>query len=404
MSEHLESLVNVKKIEEIKSKEEANRYLELGWKLLKIAEEREKDEGGYYNVVIYCVGWYSSEEPKYSKKQKIDIHERRPYLKTKRRGTTMFILKWLKIIIYVGILISSVYLTRTYFCPQQPPPDRTIEVPPTETLPERPFRTILRWIALTGDVLDGNVLSPGKHVELEEIYNDDIGPRYFDVFEVYDTIFDRLIRQRYGSLALRAKLDVNKVQDWIMHSDRPWQLPAPSEFRGQSTFRFSDDREKWSDWITSACLGKIIFRMQSGIREPGIFEVKGGAEIEMELIFASDPEVSLVLLVPWGRAEANLKDYLFEYLYYLEELYPEIHHEAFIEQFGGYLPSERPEGWELTVSPQIIAGSPLEPGKFTLRLTTPTPGKTFLAIKAIHSGDPSCSVVSEIIGIDGAPD
>ena len=73
MSEHLESLVNVKKIEEIKSKEEVNRYLELGWKLLKIAEERETDEGGYYNAVIYCVGWYSSKEPKYPEEKKIEI-------------------------------------------------------------------------------------------------------------------------------------------------------------------------------------------------------------------------------------------------------------------------------------------------------------------------------------------
>ncbi len=73
MSEHLESLVNVKKIEEIKSKEEVNRYLKLGWKLLKIAEERETDEGGYYNAVIYCVGWYSSEEPKYPEEKKIKI-------------------------------------------------------------------------------------------------------------------------------------------------------------------------------------------------------------------------------------------------------------------------------------------------------------------------------------------
>jgi len=73
MLEHLESSVNVKKIEEIKSKEEVNRYLELGWKLLKIAEERETDAGGYYNAVIYCVGWHSSEEPKYPEEKKIKI-------------------------------------------------------------------------------------------------------------------------------------------------------------------------------------------------------------------------------------------------------------------------------------------------------------------------------------------
>jgi hypothetical protein len=73
MSEYLESLVNVKKIEEIKSKKEVNRYLELGWKLLKIAKERETDEGGYYNAVIYCVGWYSSEKPKYPEEIKIKV-------------------------------------------------------------------------------------------------------------------------------------------------------------------------------------------------------------------------------------------------------------------------------------------------------------------------------------------
>ena len=73
MSENPEPLYNAKKLEEIKSKEEVNRYLELGWKLLKIAEERETDEGGYYNAVIYCVGWFSSEEPKYPGEKKIKI-------------------------------------------------------------------------------------------------------------------------------------------------------------------------------------------------------------------------------------------------------------------------------------------------------------------------------------------
>ena len=65
------SYIDRNKLEEIKNKEEVNRYLKLGWKLLKIAEERETDEGGYYNAVIYCVGWYSSEEPKYPEEMKI---------------------------------------------------------------------------------------------------------------------------------------------------------------------------------------------------------------------------------------------------------------------------------------------------------------------------------------------
>ena len=78
MSENLEPpYYNVKKLEEIKSKEEVNRYLELGWKLLKIAEKRETDKDGRYNAVIFYVGWCSSEEPKYPEEMKIKLKERK---------------------------------------------------------------------------------------------------------------------------------------------------------------------------------------------------------------------------------------------------------------------------------------------------------------------------------------
>ncbi len=67
MSENLESLYNVKKIEEIANKSIANSYLELGWKLLKILQETR----GTDNVAVYCVGWCFSKKPKYPKIPKV---------------------------------------------------------------------------------------------------------------------------------------------------------------------------------------------------------------------------------------------------------------------------------------------------------------------------------------------
>lgn len=56
--------------------------------------------------------------------------------------------------------------------------------------PACPGPTILRWMDPTGAVLDGNVLSPEKEVWLDEVYYGNIGPNHFEVYEVYDRLFD----------------------------------------------------------------------------------------------------------------------------------------------------------------------------------------------------------------------
>lgn len=267
-----------------------------------------------------------------------------------------------------------------------------------------PDRTILRWIGPTEAVVDGNVLKPGKEIWMEEVYNDNIGPKYFEVYEVYSPVFDELIN-RSGGLRPIAPFDVKKRQPCIKRSDHPWSVSPPSGSRGQSTFRFKDDRGNWSGEITSTNLWKAHVEMPIEFEvHPGISQVKGEGKIEGEIILASDPEVCLVLMVPWGEGEGSLEDYLSEYLEYLQEFNPDIP-DVFVELFGEYLPSEPPEGWEFMVSPETIEAYPWGPerARFVVRLATPTLGKTLLAVKAIDCGDPSRFVVSEIIGIEGAP-
>lgn len=194
------------------------------------------------------------------------------------------------------------------------------------------------------------------------------------------------------------------MDDCVKRSDHPWTLPSPSAFRGRSAFRFRDDRGNWSGEITSTRLAKLDLEMPMEFEiEPGIHQVTRQIRIEGEIVLASDPEICLGLLVPWGEGEANLENYLSEYLEYLQEFNPDIRPEDFLDDFREYLPSEQPKGWELEVSPQVRVDDPSEPGRFALRLTTPIPAKTFLAVKAIDCEAPSRFVVSEIIGIEGAP-
>lgn len=131
--------------------------------------------------------------------------------------------------------------------------------------------------------------------------------------------------------------------------------------------------------------------------------MKVKAEIEGEIIFAIDPKVSLTLLVPWGKPEDNLREYLMHYLEYLREFNPHIPPNLFLEYFKEYLPDKLPGDWAFAFSPQTIEGFPGKPNKFTLTLTTPGQGKTLLAVKVIDQRNPTRFVVSEIIGIQGHP-
>jgi len=59
-----EPLFNVRKVKEVSDMDQANKYLDLGWKLLKVVAIKRDDEVG--EVLVYCLGWCSGgQDPKY---------------------------------------------------------------------------------------------------------------------------------------------------------------------------------------------------------------------------------------------------------------------------------------------------------------------------------------------------
>jgi len=59
-----ELLFNVRKVEEVSGMDEANKYLGLGWKLLKVIAVKIDVKMG--DVAVYCLGWcFRNEDPKY---------------------------------------------------------------------------------------------------------------------------------------------------------------------------------------------------------------------------------------------------------------------------------------------------------------------------------------------------
>ena len=65
-----EPFFNVRHVEEVEGEEEANKYLDLGWNLLKIlAAKRGGPDYGFEEIAVYCLGWCSSRDPNYPDKE-----------------------------------------------------------------------------------------------------------------------------------------------------------------------------------------------------------------------------------------------------------------------------------------------------------------------------------------------
>jgi hypothetical protein len=312
------------------------------------------------------------------------------------------------IIIIVALLIVYIFYIITTSCRSRAS-TRTIVSYASEVSSKQPANVVLHWI-LPSDkekvaVLDGNVLIPGKTIQMEETFDDKNGPQFFNIYEYYDSFFDWLCR-KYGKTSepITSPFSAQKVKSGLARSDRYWLLPTPSNFRGQSTFIFKDDRDNSSGKISSSSLAliewKLGVRASSNQGKLGTVSVSGGAEIGGGIKLANDPEIYLLILAPWEKGEANLNNYLIEYLKYLRGFYPWIEIDDSLRLLAEYLPKNRPEGWRLNIEPATIKSSPSIPGNFRLILKTDLPGKTFLAIKATEKENPRNFSISEIIGVE----
>jgi hypothetical protein len=264
-----------------------------------------------------------------------------------------------------------------------------VETPP-------PAGTFLQWLSgppRSEAILDGGVFTPGKPVILHERFEGP-EPRWFHVEEIYDSVFDWLLR-KHGTSRSVARFGV-VADEGIARPVQPWVLPAPSDgVRGQSTFRFTDDLGRTSGMISSSRIAKIAWRVTGNAKaDParnGAFVVEGEAVIEGQATFAVDPRIRVVLMVPWGTGETDLRPYLSAYLgadaLASSELQP-------------YLPSRAPQGWRFESSTEILSGDVDKPASFRLRVRVLGRGRTLVALKAVDADHPDNVVVSDLFVLE----
>ncbi|MGH2721817.1 MAG: hypothetical protein ACRDJO_09465, partial [Actinomycetota bacterium] len=250
----------------------------------------------------------------------------------------------------------------------------------------------LHWVTTSGSVLDGSALVPGKDVLLREQFGPAGPPTALRVEEVYDAIFDWLLRQ-HGTTRPILSLGVTEPDNGVVHSADPWQLPVPTNVRGQSTFRFLDDRGARSGTITSSRLAELSFKV-TGRAKPakaGAFAVDGDASVEGTLRFAVDPRVRVVLMTPWGRGEADLRAYLRDYV-----------GAAAVDggELQEYLPASQPRDWRFDVPGGPLTGDVDRPASFRLGIHVGGPGTALLALKVVDLDNVGNAVVSELFVVE----
>jgi hypothetical protein len=250
----------------------------------------------------------------------------------------------------------------------------------------------LHWVTTSGSVLDGSALVPGKDVLLREQFGPEGPPTALRIEEIYDSVFDWLLRQ-HGTARAVTSLGVTEPDNGVVHSEGPWQLPVATNVRGQSSFRFLDDRGARSGTITSSRLAELSFKVSGRAKpgKPGAFAVDGDASLEGTLRFAVDPRVRVVLMAPWGRGEADLRAYLRDYV-----------GAAAVDagELQGYLPASQPRGWRFDVPGDPLTGDVDRPASFRLGIHVDGPGRALLAVKVVDLDNVGNAVVSELFVVE----
>ncbi len=298
-----------------------------------------------------------------------------------------------------------------------PPPTATPTPTPTPTpspTPNVAGRT-LRWVdgPVSGVVLDGGVLEPGKSVWLQELFPAS-PPTAFQVVETADLRMPQDVRDALALLELpRFAPTINGFQ---AVSDSAWKLPGPFEGIGYRTFSFTDENPD----------GTLV---QSGTIASGRANVAstGGAGclsadangtytgavgeascIEFTATAARDPTFDVRVLMPWAE---NNEDLVSAVRRYLEALEADLARQAptarfsadaalrvFLRDNAGYLPRRPLQGWELRIEPSVVEVGAGEHVPVRLGIAAGSGGSALIAIVLVDRSDGS-TVMSPLLPI-----
>ncbi len=261
-----------------------------------------------------------------------------------------------------------------------------------------PSSAVLNWLdAATEDVVDGSVLKPGTRLELEERFPG-TPPTRFSVLEDLDPLLQSVVPREVAAFA------VTREGAFTVRSDRAFRLPQPAASKGQAHFVFRDDAGNESARVSSAGLATTAAEVQPGAAEiqPGVFSVGTGVAAEVAFSFPADPDVDVIVLVPWGDGDASLPGYLDGYLIEIAEARganPDELFAEYSEAYGDLMPRERPEGWDIFPSVTSFSADEGDTVAVEIEVTAAVPAGAVFAVKIVDRNDPSRIAVSDLIGI-----
>ena len=264
----------------------------------------------------------------------------------------------------------------------------------------RPANYRLRWVESPtgGSVLDGNILSPGSEIWLEEVYPE-TAPTAFEVEAVIDPALDAGLEDEITGPGVEVR-----AENYVAYSDRSWTLPAPPPSTGSISYRFRDDAGRRSGAVTVAALATIAVRLES--TDGGLPGLSMGLEdelrIEFDVAFADAAVVDVQLLVPWDDGPTGLDEFVRAY-YGEVTRDPEAAEAAtgrFLETYAGTMPGAQPEGWAFGAEPGELLGTEGGRQRFAITGQAPTAGSSLLAVRLVDREDPSRVAVSPIFRLE----
>lgn len=265
---------------------------------------------------------------------------------------------------------------------------------------------LLRWVSdrVDGTSLDGSSLAPGEEIWLEELYPG-APPSQFRVELMHDPALGEALPEPTFVTVFGVLVTPPRA-----HSDLAWRLPEPPASSGTASYRFRDEIDRRSGLINVTGLATMALKFQAGPPGPGQVPVisipaSEGLLLEGDVRFATDANIEIQVLVPWGSGDTDL-------LAFVEAYYGDVAGDPaaariafgeFLAANGDALPRAAPEQWQIGADPggmQAVAGEGLG---FDVNAALPTGGTTLMAIKIIDTDDRSRVVVSPIFRVVVAP-
>jgi hypothetical protein len=260
----------------------------------------------------------------------------------------------------------------------------------------------LRWRKLSGAILPGGSVKPGKDVVLgSDAFVDP--PDHFTIYRKLSALMTR-IREEKGKSPL---IEIDRLPAEVVKPSKarsePWTLRTPGH-RLKWRLLFSDDQLHHSPVLHVSRVGTV--RPSAGLAAtlPHVPVVGPTLEMEMEIVASIDPLIDLSVMTPWGQGGADMREFLFELAADSTETGDDPG--ATAELLTSYLQPhlQRPDGWEFSLSrPQLNLGEG-ERAEFVVRLYAPTPGSAAFAIRMTAVDQPGPNESTSDLLIVEVPD